>query len=166
MELPEVIMPKTKILREISPPQDEINSISNFNDIVNKKDENGYKILSYNIICGFYSDDFPELDLEKPLDPPIDAIYLYFYFVGDKKIRPVRTVFVSKKESATSGEILEYISSIYEIKLTEENVAFYKLYDSDYNYLNVGNKFGDIFNDLYFQKLEPYLDGFLVNIFD
>lgn len=165
MNLPRVIVPFQENVENIKISQNTLDAISQFNKIVNIRDNFNHKIISYNISCTFDITDFPEIEseLKSPLNPLIYDVKLYFYTV-DKKFSPVPITYKSKNP-ITSVDILNFIAKMYETELSDENVAFYKLYDSDYNYLCEGDKLGNVMKYCYFQSMEPYKDGFLVNIF-
>ena len=165
MELPSVIIPQF-VSNETFPDQNSVNSIKEFNQIVNLKDNSDCRIINYSIDWTFDDSDFPEIEkeLNKCLVPFIYRLKLYFYYV-DKNFRPFPVVYNSDTP-ITSTNILKFIVEIYETPLNSGNLEFYRLYDSDYSYLDETSKLKDVMKYCYFQNLEVYKDGFIVNIFD
>ena len=165
MELPRAIIPRPTF-NKTALNQNIIDAVENFNQIVNLKDNYETTIISYSIDCQFYSTDFPEIEKEinSPLIPNIYEIKLYFHTI-DQKFDPIPVVYNSNNP-ITTVDLLNFISKIYQTPLTDQNVEFYHLYDSDYSYLTNTNTLGDVMKYCYFKDLKIYHDGFLVNIFD
>ena len=92
---------------------------------------------------------------------------LYYYIDQDGLMPPLGVQYHSDR-AITTADILQTINTFYHRPMSQENVQYYIMFDSNYKHrLNHPNpKLLDAMGDFYLQSLLPYQDGYIVNIYD
>lgn len=144
-------------------------AIQQFNELLTRRDQDGRRILRYNIEGDFDTSDFPELQTEliRPLQPPLYFLKLYYYIDRDGRLPPSPVEYRTDRP-ITAADILYSINALYDTPLRQENVNYYILFDRDYDSLlkEQNPTLRDAMGDFYLQRLVPRQDGYLVDIYD
>ena len=106
-------------------------------------------------------------EFNKPLDPPIYNLVIY-YPISDGLFAPIRREYRSTNPVIPT-DIFDVISAFYETKLNQDYIDAY-LSTGKYEYLRTpiyksfGIKFYDLVKNKYISQLNPYQEGYLLQL--
>ena len=145
--------------------------MEDLNEIVSRKDANGFHMVQLNIGKSYKSgkkDPTMITELNRPLRPSISRIRLYCYIDQEKVLSPIGV-------EHQSGHPITALNILMAISFFYDHLDFFTLHEGWHVYIHhncerfrkrTGHQPRDVIGNRYFKGLVPYKDGYLVEISD